>query len=177
MKKAIELADATFRAYKKKSGATSLHLRTWLIVYADADFRTKIQNARPSLNLNEPTKPSGLSAFMKEFPRCYLQLPNKRRQECEVSYSCYPAARSIQRPAGGHWITLERQDIADEECTLFYFWVATIIRDGNIFGEGLADVLIAGMKLIFHINFPGRAPNEKIVIRRKVPIIRRGRGW
>jgi hypothetical protein len=41
MKKAIELADTTFRAYKKKNGATVLHLRTYLIVYADADFRAK----------------------------------------------------------------------------------------------------------------------------------------
>jgi len=176
MKKAIELADTTFRAYKKMNGATALHLRTHLIVHADAAFRAKIQDASPSLNLNEPMKPVGLSAFMK-FPRCWLQLPGRKQFECEVSHSCFPATRAIQRPAGGKWVTYETQDIADEECTLFYFWAKMIFR-GDIFGIGNVDGLtIANMKLVFHLNFPGRASDEKIIVRRKVPVVRLGQGW
>jgi hypothetical protein len=169
--KAIELADTTFRAYKKKTGAIVLHLRTYLIVYADSVFRAKIRKASPSLKLDEPMKPAGLSAFMKESPRCWLQLPNRKQCECDLSYSCFPVTRSKER-AAGKWVTYEIEDIADKECTLFFFWAKVIISDRSIESLSIADV-----KLVFHINFPGRASNEKIVIRRKAPIVRRGRGW
>jgi hypothetical protein len=100
MKKAIELADTTFRAYRKGNGGIILHLRTHLIVYADADFRTKIKNAWPSLKWDEPRKPSGLSVFMKESPRCWLKFSNTKQFECEISYACFPEARSIEHPTG-----------------------------------------------------------------------------
>jgi hypothetical protein len=177
MKKAIELADTTFRAYKKKKGATVLHLRTHLIVYADADFRTKIREARPSLKLDEPMKPAGLSAFMNEHPRCWLQFLDRKQRECELSYSCYPETRSIELPAGDRWVTYDFKDITDEECLLFFFWVNIIVRDVDIFGKGNAHVGIADMKLVFQIDFPGRVSEEKVVIRRKVPLVRYGPGW
>ncbi|MGA2178432.1 MAG: hypothetical protein ABSH15_02460 [Verrucomicrobiota bacterium] len=172
MKKAIELADTTFRAYKKKNGAIALHLRTHLIVYADADFRAKLRNSRPSLKLGEPMKPFGLSAFLKERPRCWIQLPARKPYECELSYSCFPERRSIERPAGGIWVTYDFEDITDEECVLFFFLAQLTIGDKKIERLSIAD-----MKLVFHTNFPGRASNEKIVIRRKIPIVKRGRGW
>jgi hypothetical protein len=180
MKRAIELADTTFRAYKKKSGATVLHLRTHLIVYADADFRAKIRNSWPSLKLDEPIKPVGLSAFFKERPRCWIRLSSRKPCECELSYACYPEKRSIERPAGGHFVTYDHKDITDDECVLFFFLAEILFRDRDmdIFGDGnFRGLSIADMKLVFHINFPGRPSNEKIVIRRKVPIVRRGRGW
>jgi hypothetical protein len=174
MKKAIELADTTFRAYKKENGAIALHLRTHLIVRADASFRAKIHEASPQypINLNEPMKPCGLSAFLSERPRCWLHFQGKTPRECEVTYSCYPASRQMERPAGGKWVTYESQDIADNECTLFYFWAKMIHRR-----ETIEETSIANMKLIFSINFPGGRPNEKIIIQRKVPVLRRGRGW
>jgi hypothetical protein len=177
VKKAIELADTTFRAYKKKNGATALHLRTHLIVYADAVFRAQIWKAQPALKLDEPEKPIGLYAFMKGFPRCWLQLPDRKQCECNVGYSPFPEARSIKRPAGGPWVTFDRKDITDEECVLCYFSGYMVFRDVDIFGEGnFRGLSIADMKLVFHINFPGRSPG-KIVFRRKVPIVRRGHGW
>jgi hypothetical protein len=175
MKKAIELADTTFRAYTKKSGAIALHLRTHLIVYADADFRAKIRNARPSLKLDEPMKPCGLSAFMLEHPRCWIQFLGRKPCECELSYSCYPETRSIERPAGDRWVTYDYKDITDEECVLFFFRASIIFRDkdGDTFGKGKFRALnIANIKLVFHLNFPGRSPGEKIVIQRKVPIVK-----
>ena len=178
MKKAIELADTTFRAYKKKNGATVLHLRTHLIVYAKADFRAKIREAQPSFELGEPKKPCGLSAFMKEHPRCWLQLPGRKKSECQVGYACYPEMRSIERSAGGPWVTFDREDISDDECVLFFFSGYMVVRDLNVFGKGnVHGVSIANMKIMFHINFPGRSAGEKIIIRRKVPIVRRGLGW
>ena len=177
MKRAIELADTTFRAYKKKDGATALHLRTYLIVYADADFRAQIWKAQSSLKLDEPEKPVGLYAFMKGLPRCWLQLPGRKQCECNVGYSPFPETRSIHRPAGGPWVTFDREDITDEECVLFYFSGYMIFRDVDIFGDGnFRGLSIANMKLAFHINFPRRSP-EQIVFRRKVPIVRRGLGW
>jgi len=179
MKKAIELADTTFRAYKTGNGDIALHLRTYLMVYANADFLAKIRNARPSLNLYEPEKPAGLSAFMKEHPRCWLQLPGRKQRECELSYSCYPASRSIQRPSRPGWVTLETQDIADEESTIFYCSAKMTVRgDEDIFGDGnVSGLIIANMKMVFEINFPGHAPGQTIVMRRKVAVTRRGRGW
>jgi hypothetical protein len=170
VKKVIELADTTFRAYKKKNGAIALHLRSHLIVYAGADFRAEIRNARPSLD--EPMKRFGLSAFLKGPPRCLLQLPGKKERECEFFYGLFPETCSIERPTEGIWVTYDYEDIADEECTLFFFMAQLTIGDKQI--EKLS---IANMKLIFQINFPGRAANEEIIIRRKIPIVRRGHGW
>jgi hypothetical protein len=176
MKKAIELADTTFRAYKKENGAVALHLRTHLIVYADAKFRAKLRETRPTfpINLNEPMKPLGLSAFLNESPRCWLQLLGRKQCECELSYSCFPVTRSKERPVGtaGKWVTYETEDIADEKCTLFYFSAKMIFRDENI-----EETSIANMKLVFWINFPGRPSNEKIIIWKKVRVVRRGGGW
>jgi hypothetical protein len=179
MKKPIELADTTFRAYKKRNGATILHLRTHLIVYADADFRTKIKNAQPSLNWDKPEKPSGLSAFMKEFPQCWLKFPGAKQFECEVSYTCFPEARSIQHPTGDGYVTMENKYITDGKCVLFMLFAHVILKsDTNIFGDGnYSGVSMADMKLVLHINFPGLASDKKIVFLRKVPIVRRGLGW
>jgi hypothetical protein len=33
-------------------------------------------------------KPLGLSAFLKESPRCWIQFPARKQCECELSYSC-----------------------------------------------------------------------------------------
>ena len=178
MKKAIELADTTFRAYKKKSGAIVLHLRTHLVVYANSDFRKKIHAARLSLKLDEPEKPSGLSAFMKEHPRCWLQLPGRKQSECQVGYAFYPETRSIEHREVGPWVSFSREDIADDECVLFFFSGYMVVRDYDVFGKGNSRGLsIANMKLVFHLNFPGRAIGEKVIMQRKVPIVRRGYGW
>ena len=178
MKKAIEVADTTFGAYKKRDGSVALHLITYLIVYANADFRTQIRKATPSLNLDEPMKPAGLGTFMKECPRCWLQLPGRKPQNCELSYACYPATRSILRPSGAHWFTYEPQDITDGESILFSFWATMIVRDEDIFGGlNVRGLTIANMKVAFDINFPGRPPGEKIIMRKKAPVVRRGPGW
>ena len=180
MKQAIELPDTTFRAFKKKTGAIALHLRTHLIVYADAAFRAKIQEARPTfpLNLEEPMKPSGLSAFFKEHPCCWLQFPGGKPCECEVSYGCYPERRWIERPSGDRWVTSHPEDITDEECVLFFFHIKLIYRGRDFFGKGnVHGVIVANLKMTFDINFPGRTLGEKIIIRRKVPIVRRGYDW
>lgn len=172
MKKAIELADTTFRAHKKRDGTTALHLKTYLIVYADAAFRAKIQDARASLNLEAPDNPCGIQAFMKQSPRCWLQLPNRRQDECEIyRFGRYPASRLIERPANGGWVTHQIEFIADEQCTLFYFWVRLVVADTKI--ERLS---IAKMKLLFHINFPGRL-KDKITIRKHVPVTWGRSGW
>jgi hypothetical protein len=159
MKKAIELADSTFRAYKKKNGATALHLRTYLIVYADADFRAKIRNAQPSVD--NPTERYGLSAFFKESPRCWLKLSGKKERECEFFYGVFPETRSIERPAGDVGVTYVYEDIMYEKCVLFFFHVNTIFRDVDVFGKkNILGLSIANMKLVFHINFPGRSPKK-----------------
>jgi len=63
----IELADTTFRAYRKKSGAIALHLRGYLLVHTDAGFR--------------------LSAYLRDI-RCWITLPGKKEHECDsVSFS------------------------------------------------------------------------------------------
>jgi hypothetical protein len=116
-------------------------------------------------------KPLGLSAFFKQSPRCWLQLPGRKPRECELCYSCFPETRLKERPAG-KWVAFETEDIADEECALFHLWSKMILQDGNI-----ADTSIANMRLIFWIDFPGRPSNERIIIRKKVPVIRRRRGW
>ena len=55
----IELADTTFRAYKKRSGFISLHLRSFLLVHTGVGFR--------------------LSAYLKEV-RCWITLPGSKEQ-------------------------------------------------------------------------------------------------
>jgi len=177
MKKAIELADTTFRAYRKKNGATALHLKTHLIIQANAEFRSKIQNARPWINKQR----HGLSAFMAKHPECSLKLSNGQKLECElVGYCPDPESRSISHPTGGGYVTFESQDITDGECLLFRFYVEMILRDKSksIFDEGNhRGVSIAYMKLAFYINFPDRPQNERIIFQRKVPIVRHGYGW
>ena len=179
MNKVIELADTTFRAYKKGNGATILHLRTHLIVYADANFRAKIKNAWPTQELGEEWKPCGLSVFMNKGPQCWLKFPGAKQRECEISYACFPEARSIQHPAGDGFVTMEQKFITDEECVLFLFFAHMILsKETNMFGDGnFRGVSVADMKLVFHLNFPGRRSDEKVVMRRKVPIVRRGHDW
>ena len=58
----IELADTTFRAYRKKSGAIALHLRGYLLVHSDAGFR--------------------LSAYLRDI-RCWITLPGRKEHECD----------------------------------------------------------------------------------------------
>jgi hypothetical protein len=114
---------------------------------------------------------------MKEHPRCWIQLLGRKLHECEVSHGCFPAVRSSYCPAG-KLLVYEPDDVADKECTLFYFGAKIIYREGDIFGAGNINGLsVANLKLVFCINFPGRASDEKIIIRRKVPIVRRGQGW
>jgi hypothetical protein len=63
----IELADTTFRAYRKKSGAVALHLRGYLLIYTNAGFR--------------------LSAYLRDI-RSWITLPGKKAYECDsVSFS------------------------------------------------------------------------------------------
>jgi hypothetical protein len=184
MKKAIELADTTFRAYKKKNGATVLHLRSYLVVYADVNFRTKIREAGGMADWTdwneELMKKRGLSAFFKVSPNCWLKFPNGERHKCSVGYCYDPEARSFLRPASDGQLYFQKEDITDGECVLFLFFIEVILRDKNtdIFGDGnLFGLSVAEMQLSFCINFPERPPNEKIVFKRRVPIVRRGRGW
>jgi len=58
----IELADTTFRAYKKKDGGISLHLRGYLLVHTNAGFR--------------------LSAYLKNI-KCWIRLPGRKEQELD----------------------------------------------------------------------------------------------
>lgn len=53
----IELADTTVRAYRKKSGFISLHLRSYLLIHTDIGFR--------------------LSAYLKDI-RCWITLPGRK---------------------------------------------------------------------------------------------------
>jgi len=180
MKKAIELADTTFRAYKKKSGATVFHLRTFLVVYADENFRAKIRGDGLIIDWNEPRKPHGLSAFLEVSPDCWLKLSNGERLKCRIGYCGEPEACSFYRPASDGRLYFQKEDITDGECVLFHFFVEAILRDKNadIFGDGnYFGLSMADMQLSFCINFPNRPRNEKIVFKRKVPIVRRGRDW
>ena len=49
----FEIVDGTFRAYKKKNGNISLHLRTYLLVHTNAGFRlsTYLMNLKAWLKL------------------------------------------------------------------------------------------------------------------------------
>lgn len=173
MKKTIELADTTFHAHRKRDGAIALHLKTYLIAYADAEFRARIREARPSSNLEEPIGPCGIEAFMNGIPRCWLQLPKMRQRECQLQmFGLYPADRFISYPTNNGMLTSRIEDIADEECALFHFWVKLIVDDAKI--ERLS---IAKLKLVSHLNFPGRPMDEKVVIQKKVPITRGRSGW
>jgi hypothetical protein len=63
----FELVDGTFRAYKKKNGNISLHLKTYLLVYTNLGFR--------------------LSAYLKDL-NGWLKLPRQNEIEIEqISYS------------------------------------------------------------------------------------------
>ena len=63
----FEVVDGTFRAYKKKNGNISLHLRTYLLVYTNLGFR--------------------LNAYLKDL-KGWLKLPDKNEIEIDkISYS------------------------------------------------------------------------------------------
>jgi len=82
----FELADTTFRARRKKNGAITLHLKTYLLLHADADFHSKIKEAYPKWSeiIAGTIGPRGLSAFLNGRPRCWLRLPDKKEKECEL---------------------------------------------------------------------------------------------
>jgi hypothetical protein len=110
---------------------------------------------------------------MKASPRCWLQLPKKPQRKCELQmFGLYPASRSIACPTNDGMVTYRSEDIADEECALFYFWVKLIVKDTKI-----EQLSIAKMKLEFHLNFPGRPMSEKTVIEKKVPVTWGRSGW
>ena len=139
MNKAIELADTTFRAHKKRDGTIALHLKTYLIVYAAAEFRAKIWEAWPSSNLEEPIGPCGIVAFMKGPPRCWLQLPSMRQRKCQLRmFGSYPVNRFIWCPTNDGMLAPRSEDIADEECALFHFRVKLIVEDTKIVWFGLS---------------------------------------
>ena len=72
----IELADTTIRAYKKKNGFISLHLRSFLLVHTNVGFR--------------------LAAYLKDI-RCWIALPGRNEQAFDwVSVSEAPACKVDQ---------------------------------------------------------------------------------
>jgi hypothetical protein len=72
----IELADTTIRAYKKKDGSISLHLRSFLLVHTNAGFR--------------------LAAYLKDV-RCWITLPGRKEQAFDwVSVTEVPACKVDQ---------------------------------------------------------------------------------
>ena len=162
MRKTIDLTDTTFRAYRKKSGAVILHLRSYLIVRADAVLRTKLEESRPTMSmiLSGRRKPEGLSVLLTKFPCCWIRLPGKKECECDVSYSAWPVSRRAKKTGA----ILEHVD--DNDCMLYHFFVSVIIGDSNI------DDCVADMRLVLHVHYPNRAPQEQI-IRRKVPVLTR----
>ena len=56
----IDLADSTFRAYRRRDGDISLHLRGYLLVHTDAGFR--------------------LGAYLKAI-KCWIKLPGRKEEE------------------------------------------------------------------------------------------------
>ena len=69
----FELADTTFRAYKKKDGRVSLHCRGYLLVHTNAGFR--------------------LDAYLRDI-HCWLTLPKTKEHECDsVAFSYDTQAR------------------------------------------------------------------------------------
>jgi hypothetical protein len=161
----IELADTTFRAYRKKNGAIALHLRSYLIVHTDAAFRAKREEARAKRRVGTLSTLRELSLFVDVSPRCWIRLPGKTQHECDlVYYSEYP----VKRPTvNSELIVFEEVNDHYKECILHHFWVDTILGDKNV------EPCIADMKLIFRLNFPGRARDEELLIRRKVPVVTR----
>jgi hypothetical protein len=58
----IDIADTTFRAYKKKRGGISLHLRSYLLVHTNVGFK--------------------LSAYLKDI-RAWIRLPGGKEEEID----------------------------------------------------------------------------------------------
>lgn len=72
----IELADTTVRAYKKKNGFISLHLRSFLLVHTKAGFR--------------------LDAYLKDI-RCWIALPGRKEEAFDsVPFSEAPTCKVDQ---------------------------------------------------------------------------------
>lgn len=119
MKKAmIELADTTFRAYRKKNGATALHLRSYLIVHTDAAFRAKWNAARAERRIILGA-PSGLSLFLKGLPRCWVRLPGKEQHECDLA--TYSVSRVQRWAENSGLMILEDVSHYNKECFLHHF--------------------------------------------------------
>jgi hypothetical protein len=163
----IELADTTFRAYRKKNSAIALHLKSYLIVHTDAAFRAKLKAAHAKRRIihGAPSTLMGLSLFLNDLPRCWIRLPGKAQHECDsATYSESPVKRWAATSG-----LMVREDVSDynKERILHDFWVETILGDKNV------EDCIADMKLVFCLNFPGRTRDEELVIQRKVPVVTR----
>jgi hypothetical protein len=93
----LELADTTFRAYRKKRGGAALHLRGRLLIHTDASFR--------------------LSAYLKTL-RCWITLPGHSEIECDsVAYSEHPLCKFDGRSMlHDFWATALLQYIPVKDC-------------------------------------------------------------
>jgi len=162
-KPAIELADTTFRAYRKRNGAIALHLRSYLLVHTNPDFRAEWERARTKWRaiIGGHPMPAGLSLFLDVTDGCSIRLPGKQEVACEVSYSTWPVPRSAKKPG------LLFEDVADDESMLFDFWVKTVVSKENV------EDCIGEMKLRFRLSFPGRIRPEEVLIQRRVPVVTR----
>lgn len=93
----IELADTTFRAYRKKTGAIALHLRGYLVVHTNVGFR--------------------LSVYLRDI-RCWITLPGKKEHECDsVAFSEWTACKYDGRcMLHGLWVSTIVRDEEVRNC-------------------------------------------------------------
>lgn len=162
MRKRIELADTTFRAYHTKDGSIVLHLTSYLTLRADAAIRSKLETSRRNLStiMSGNEKPEGLCVLLSRFPRCWIQLPGRKRTECDVSYSAWPASRPTRKSCP------VMESVDDNGHMLFHFWAKASIRDKQL------DDCIAEFRLELWFDYPGSGPRKQ-VIQRKAPVVTR----
>ena len=162
MRKRIELADTTFLAYRKKDGSIVLHLTSYLTLRADAAIRSKLETSRRTLPMimSGIQRPEGLCVLLSKFPRCWIQLPGRKRIECDVSYSVWPASRPTRKSCP------VMESVDDNGYTLFHFWAKAFTRDKQL------DDCIADFRLELWLDCPGSS-QRKQVIQRKAPVVTR----
>ena len=163
MKRTIDIADSTLRAYRKKNLTTVLHLRTFLVVNADSSFRDRIKNTTPIVKPGEPLKPWGISAFFTKHPTCKIQIPQYGAVEGDVSFACLPEMYTEEVPSGEKWVTYKYHVITSYDYILFRIHVEL-----NIGRKPIYELSIGNITLNLFPNFPGRPAEKKIVIKKTI---------